>query len=131
MPPKPFYCQIDRNGYKVEGLCNRMGDDYLLSIWGGEAHIGAVAMAQPRDSLRDGSRRSATASVFCYVGHKEDELVKKVSEQFASELNAKVVVVAGLHWDNLTPDGVATVLKNTDHLLADLIEEVKSSASDL
>jgi hypothetical protein len=104
--------QVNEAGFLVEALWQRLGNDYLLSVWGGDAHIGAVAMAQPRPSLADPDCLSATASVFCYVGHKEDELVKKVSEKLASALGTKVIVVAGLHWDNLNPTQIERIVKN-------------------
>ena len=64
-----------------------IGPDLLVWIYGGEApHIGAVAMAQPRASLADPERTSATASVFAYVGHKEDALAKEAAEALASAL---------------------------------------------
>ncbi len=121
------FFHIAQDGFTIEACCTIMGDDYLLSIWGGKAHIGAVAMAQPRDSLQDPSRRSATASVFCYVGHKEDQLVKEVSERMAAELDAKVVVVAGLHWDDLTPAGAKQVLHNVHILIAEILEDMKTN----
>ena len=122
MNRKPLFFQIERDGFKVEALCHQMGSDYLVSIWGGEAHIGAVAMAQSRDSLQDSSKRSATASVFCYVGHKEDQLVKEVSEQMASALDAKVTVAAGMQWDNLPPEGIVKITGNVNLLVAEIIE---------
>lgn len=125
MDQDSVFFQVDQDGFKVEACCTRIGADYLLSIWGGEPHIGAVAMAQPRDSLQDPARRSATASVFCYVGHKEDHLVKEVSEKLASVLDAKVVVAAGLHWDHLTPAGMAQVMRNVNVLTTKIIREMK------
>lgn len=122
MVPEPLFFQIERDGFTIEALCQQMGDDYLLSIWGGEAHIGAMAMAQPRASLKDPAKRSATASVFCYVGHKEDQLVKEVSERLASALDAKVAVAAGLHWDDLTPEGVVAVTRNVDLLVEKILK---------
>jgi hypothetical protein len=130
MTKEPGVFQIEQNGFKVEAFCQKMGDDYLLSIWGGEPHIGAVAMAQPRKSLTDPARRSATASVFCYVGHKEDEVVKEVSERLASALDAKVVVAAGLHWDNLTGDGIAQVTSNINLLIVEIIQEMRGTVDD-
>ena len=50
--------------FPVEALFQRIGNEILLSIWGGEAHIGAVAMAQPRPSLSDPEKVSSTVSVF-------------------------------------------------------------------
>lgn len=115
--------QVEEGGFLVEALWQRLGKDYLLSVWGGEPHIGAVAMAQPRPSLADPSRVSATASVFCYVGHKEDEVVKEISERLASALGAKVVVAAGLHWDDLGQAGIDQVVKNVRALVDVIIEE--------
>lgn len=116
------YFQIESNAFKVEAYCQQLGDDFLISIYGGAAHIGAIGMAQPRASLKNSDKRSATASVFCYLGHKEDEVVKYVAERLASQLDAKIVVAAGLHWDNLTPEGIDTVMKNIDVLVEQLIE---------
>lgn len=109
--------RVEDAEFPVDALLQRLGEDYLLSVWGGRAHIGAVAMAQPRAGLRDADRVSATASVFCYVGHKEDELVKRVSERLAAALGAKVVVVAGLHWDDLSDEGIRRVCGNVDVLV--------------
>lgn len=118
--------QVEEGGFLVEALWQRLGKDYLLSVWGGEPHIGAVAMAQPRPSLADPSRVSATASVFCYVGHKEDEVVKEISERLASALGAKVVVAAGLHWDDLGQAGIDQVVKNVRALVDVIIMEERT-----
>ena len=69
------------------------------------------------------SRLSATASVFCYVGHKEDSVVKEVSERLAAALGAKVVVAAGLHWDNLQPEGIRQVQENVRALVEMIVRE--------
>jgi hypothetical protein len=86
-------------------------------------------MAQSRPSIADPSRLSATASVFCYVGHKEDEVVKRVSERLAAELGARVVVVAGLHWDQLDPAGIAQVTANIDALIEDIVAAARKLGS--
>ena len=114
---------VDEEGFLVEALVQQLGKDFLLSIWGGAAHIGAVAMAQPRPSLADPTRLSATSSVFCYLGHKEDDVVKDVSERLAAVLDAKVVVAAGLHWDNLTVGGIEQVKKNVVTLVNHIITD--------
>ena len=95
-----------------------IGRDLLVAIWGGDSpHIGAVAAAQPRPSIRDPSVTSATASVICYVGHKEDSMAKAAAEYLAATFNMKVVVTAGMHWDNLTDENIDQVLKNGDVLI--------------
>lgn len=99
----------------------RIGSDVLVWIYGGERpHIGAVAAAQPRASLMDSSRTSATASVLTFLGHKEDVVVKAVSERLAAALATNVVVTAGLHWDRLSPEQLAIVTARC-HEIADLL----------
>ncbi len=95
-----------------------IGTDLLVAISGGEKpHIGAVAVAQPRPSLRNPAVTSATASVICCMGHKEDALAKAASEKLASTFNRRVVVTAGIHWDNLTDEDIRQVQQNGEVLI--------------
>ncbi|MGD8524504.1 MAG: hypothetical protein PVF56_25390, partial [Desulfobacterales bacterium] len=72
-----FTINTDTGAYDLTASIRWIGPDLLVAIWGGEKpHIGAVAMAQPRPSLKDPEVTSSTASVFSYVGHKEDDLAK-------------------------------------------------------
>lgn len=103
----------------------RLGPDWVVCLWGGEApHVGAVAMATPRPSLADPERLSATASVFAYVGHKEDGLAKAAAETLSSGLNAKVVVTAGMHWDGIDARGIEQVKNNSEALIKSLMKEM-------
>ena len=74
--------------FDIEAGVRRIGDDLLVAIWGGEKpHIGAVAVAQSRPSLKNPEITSATASVICFPAHKEDDLVKTVSEILVSDFS--------------------------------------------
>jgi len=100
---KKFTIEISKGRFEICGLIQEMGQDLLVAIWGGtRPHIGAVGIAAPRTSLRDLKRWSATSSNFTFLGHKEDTLVKQVSEKLASQLRRNVVVAAGIHWDDMT-----------------------------
>lgn len=93
------------------------GSDLLVAVMGGEQpHIGAVAMAAPRASLADPARASATTSVFCYLGHKEDGLAKALAERLCAALGVRVVVTAGAHWDGLGPEEIAQVERSAQEL---------------
>jgi hypothetical protein len=112
--------------YNVNAEALWLGPDLLVYIWGGEApHIGAVAMATPRPSLADPDVTSATASVFAYVGHKEDDLAKGAAEALASALDTRVVVTAGIHWDDLDQEAINTIVANSKELVGLLIKELK------
>jgi len=123
-----FIVKTNEGAYDLEAGVRLIGNDLLVAIWGGEKpHIGAVSMAQPRPSLKDPNVTSATASVFCFVGHKEDELAKAASEILAAALNTQVVVTAGIHWDNISEEGIRKVIRNSEILVDLILEKVASS----
>jgi len=122
-----FTVKTSEGAYDLEASVRLIGEDFLVAIWGGERpHIGAVSVAQPRPSLKDPSATSATASVICLLGHKEDELVKAVSEILAATLNTRVVVTAGIHWDNIDKEGIQKVIQNSEILVDMILEKITS-----
>ena len=129
MTDKTFTIHTNVGAYDLTANVRLIGNDLLVAIWGGEKpHIGAVAVAQPRPSLKNPDINSSTASVFSYVGHKEDELAKAVSEILAAILKTNVVVTAGIHWDNLSSEGIRRVIRNSE-MLVDLILDGMGSTS--
>jgi hypothetical protein len=103
-----------------------VGEDLVVSIWGGnKPHVGAVAMAVPRPSLRNPDITSSTSSVLTRVGHKEDDIVKRVSERLSAELGRHVVVTAGIHWDAILDDEIDIIRSACDELTDKLIDKVR------
>ncbi len=118
--------RTDDPAFVIEAEAVRIGDDVLVYVWGGEIpHIGAVAAAQPRPSLADAADTSATASVLTYLGHKEDEVVKSMSEALSSALNRKVVVTAGIHWDGLEPADIKVIRGRVEEITGKLVRRLR------
>jgi len=86
-------------------------------------------VAQPRPSLKDAAKISATASVLCFLGHKEDLVVREADERISSAVNANVVVTAGMHWDDIGEAGIAWVMENTRELVGMIIERIGTEMS--
>jgi hypothetical protein len=123
MAETEFTLETDTGAYDLTASVRMIGSDLLIAIWGGEKpHIGAVAVAQPRPSLKDPAVTSSSASVICLLGHKEDELAKAAAEILAAALKTQVVVTAGIHWDNLAPEAIQRVVRNSE-ILVDMILE--------
>ena len=123
-----FRIDTDTEAYNLEAFVKQIGEDLLVAIWGGEKpHIGAVAVAQPRPSLKDESVVSATASVFCYPGHKDDIVAKEAAEKISSALNTNVTVTAGIHWDDIDEEGIKTIMANSQRLVNMIIEKIAAS----
>jgi gallate decarboxylase subunit D len=98
---KSFTVSEKKGRFEVHVRVDVMDRDILVTLTGGAIHIGAIGIGQPRPSLSDPKKISATGSVFTFLGHKEDTVAKSLSEELAARLNSKVVVVAGIHWDGL------------------------------
>ena len=114
-----------KGSYKIEAEALLVGEDLVLSIWGGsKPHIGATALAVPRPSLKDPTVTSSTSSVLTRVGHKEDEIVKRVSERISAALGRTAVVSAGIHWDFLGEEDVEAVRSICEELTERLIHKI-------
>ncbi len=123
---KRFEVEVSRGSLRIFSLVQKIGSDLLISIWGGtRPHIGAVAMAVPRPSLKDPKRVSATSSNLTFVGHKEDLLVKRISETMASQLKTNVVVTAGIHWDKLPAQKIRTIEELTEKLTDQIMKKLQ------
>ena len=122
---EPIRISHQKGPYRLEAEVLPIGEDIALSLWGGtKPHIGALALAVPRPSLKDPSLISSTASVLARLGHKEDDIVKRVSERISATLNKVVAVSAGMHWDHLPDDDIRLVQEACDELVDKLIGEL-------
>lgn len=122
----PLHLATKTGDYDLEACAVRIGVDLLVYIWGGDRpHIGSVAAAQPRPSLKDAAVTSATASVLTYAGHKDDIIAKFAAEAVAAALAVNVVVTVGIHWDALDEAHITAVMVNTRSLVSELIQALK------
>ena len=122
-----FDINTNEGKYDLSAGVRLIGEDIVVSIWGGQKpHIGAVAAAQPRPSLADSNVISASVSVICFLGHKDDNLAKKTAETLAAAFNAKVVVTVGIHWDGLSQADISVINKNGEMLVDSVLRKIKS-----
>ena len=127
----PLHLATQTGDCDLEACAVRIGVDLLVYIWGGDRpHIGSVAAAQPRPSLKDAAVTSATASVLTYAGHKDDIVAKFAAETLSAALAVPVVVTVGIHWDNLDEAHIPNVMDNTRTLVSQLIETVKRETKE-
>lgn len=122
-----FTVSTCKGSFDIEACVQNIGKDILVAVWGGDTpHIGAVAAAQSQPSIVDPEKNNATASVICFPGHMEDNLVRPMAEKIALSTQSNVVVTAGTHWDNIDKDGIKKVLKNGDALTELILEKLST-----
>jgi len=115
-------------GFPLRLRCLRMGEDLCLTLSGGEQeHIGAVAVAQPRPSLADPARTSATASVITLLGHKEDMLARELSLKVAGALNVTVCVACGIRIHNPTSAVLAELVAASHSLVHEFLAQMHNA----
>ena len=84
-------------------------------------------MGQVRQSLKDIEQIGATSSVFTYVGHKEDVVAKTLSEELTRRLGRNTVVVAGMHWDGLSEEGIKHIRSACQELTDRIVRKLSRS----
>jgi hypothetical protein len=117
---------VKEGRFRLQASVRLIGPDILVALWGGtHPHIGAVALALPRPSLKDKKKTSATSSVLTILGHKEDQTVKAVAEKISSVFKKNCVVTAGIHWDHLKPEEINIIISLTEKLTQGIINKIK------
>ena len=100
-----------------------MGQGLNVSLFGGDdPHIGAVALAEPRPSLRGDGGSGASCSVLTRLGHKEDELARRVALDLAAHMGIVVCVVCGIHIRGADEESIRGALVLADRLVGRLRE---------
>lgn len=99
--------------YRVSCRLFAVEEGLVAHLFGGEKpHVGAVALAIPRPSLRQKGKISATASVLAVVGHKDDELARPTALLLAARCRVPVVVIAGVHVEGAGPQDISMLVSN-------------------
>ncbi|SHJ61928.1 prenylated flavin chaperone LpdD [Propionispora hippei] len=107
--------------YVITAVVTLCGHDAVIAVGGGEApHVGAAALASSRPSLEQNGGISATASVLCVMGHKDDLLARDAAMRLASRLNTTVLVSVGLHVDQATKEDIRQLQVNFEQLIGQI-----------
>ncbi len=111
---------------RVEGTLTLCGRDVCLNVGGGSLpHIGAAAVGEPRLSLRGDGSRSASCSVLCMLGHKDDLLAREAALKIAAEVGVRAVVTVGLHVDAASPADIALLSESFISVLAQCVKYLR------
>ena len=114
--------------HRIEAAALRVGNDICIAVWGGSRpHIGSVAVAVPRPSLKNPDTRSATSSVFNFTGHKDEPVARTIAERVAARCNMAAVVTAGIHLDCMTRGDLHAILRHVATLTERLLQQLEGT----
>ena len=113
-------------GRRLWATATRAGTDLVVAVGGGERpHVGCVVVAQPHASIREPGRTRVTSSVISIPPHREEALARPLAEALARALGGVVTVTAGVHDDNLSPEGVAVYIELGARLAERLLRRLR------
>lgn len=82
-----------------------VGRDLLLLVTGGEAHVGAVAVARP-------AGRGGPAGAVVVPPHKEGPLAAECAALVAEAAGCTCAAAAGIHYDEASAQEIAAICAN-------------------
>ncbi len=112
---------LEKNNLKLEA--RHLGNDLVVIISGGDAHLGAVAVGY----CYGGQKNKSNASLLALPGHKEDVLVFPIARRLSKSLGTNVAVLAGIHFEKLTGGQIMDIVQTAESLVDELISAIKES----
>jgi hypothetical protein len=121
--------QTIHEGAIVYAEISSIGDDLSVAFYGGDRHhIGAVALGVPRASLDHNNKAgSASASVLCVVGHKEDQLARTAALSLAAQFQCVCCVMVGIHVDAATAEDIGRLQQVFDLALVRVSDTIRAA----
>ena len=95
-------------------------DDIIVTLTGGDGHIGAVAVW-----YYDNTQGHASSSVITLPSHRDDAIALDAARKITSATHNTTVFTAGIHFQNITDKEIREVLSKADELINDLITSLK------
>lgn len=119
-PPLVWEQSFTASAGRLTIICQymRVGRDLLVLLTGGESHLGACAFGEGAAALRaeeqtlvqPGNRSPAPVSVCEFAGHRDSLPACEMAQTLADKLGVNVIVNAGIHFDGITADEIASAL---------------------
>ena len=112
--------------FKVIAEVKIIGEDLMISVWGGtKPHIGSISVSVPRPGLQDNTTMSATSSIINLIGHKDEVVARKFSEQLAAKFNRNAIATAGIHIDDITENQINIIMQNIRDLCLEVVNKLE------
>jgi len=105
---------------------SELDEGILVLLTGGDrSHIGAVSMTAPGEALQTLER----------TGHRDAEVSRIWAERLAAACGQPVTVCCGIHYDQISKQGIAEVLQASAELCGEVLQQLPKSgeqkASDM
>ena len=98
-------------GRTIEARLTWQGKDLLVTVTGGDAaHIGSVSVC-----------RMCGGEKILLPAHRDDVISDKFAQALAQRLNTTVCVVSGIHFDGVSKQDIAEIVRASDEMLVRIL----------
>jgi hypothetical protein len=103
---------------KINLLAYHMGNDFIISIFNKNAHIGAVALSQ-----KDPISGLVSTSIITALGHKDDVVAQRTAYLISKRTSNATCAIVGIHIDNATEEEIKMLMDNSESLVLKFLIE--------
>ncbi len=114
-----WHWEVGNGRCEVRLLAFSMGQELVVCLYNGNAHLGAIAVGE-----YDPVSGRASTSVITRTGHKDDAVAVETAHTIAKATRNAVCVMAGIHIDNVTPQEIQQVVENCREAVGELVEKI-------
>ena len=97
----------------------QVGKDYVITLTGGEEHVGAVAVG-----VFDEKSGHASASVISLPGHRDEGIALDGARLISEITKTATVFIVGIHLDNITKDEIDTIIVASKQMTDQFIDSL-------
>lgn len=108
---------------EVKLRASKEGNDLVVIITAGRAHVGAVALAVPCEKTPEGV--TASSSVLTVPGHRDNIPAEQAALKLCKAFKRPVSVTAGLHIDHATEEEIQELMYNSQEVVEKLLVLLK------
>lgn len=117
---------IETSFLKIYVDITSIGNDLLIAVSGGiRPHIGCTIISVPRLSLKEGGKNSCTTSVWNLVGHKDEEVCRRLAEAYCKISGRLVVCTGGIHAENIQMSQIEELISKVEKFIQTETENIK------
>ncbi|MCK5307213.1 MAG: hypothetical protein KAJ73_01245 [Zetaproteobacteria bacterium] len=97
----------------------QVGKDYVITLTGGEEHVGAVAVG-----VFDEKSGHASASVISLPGHRDEGIALDGARLISEITKTATVFIVGIHLDNITKDEIDKIIVASKQMTDQFIDSL-------
>lgn len=118
--------QVGKNRCAIHFEVKKLGKDLLVTITGGDAHIGAVSLSLTTKNLEISQYILTSSHLLVINDHKEGDIAVTLSNKITKSTGKNCVLIVGIHINNITHNEIENILDNCQKGIKKLTLSIKS-----